>query len=233
MGLFLNIEGGDGSGKATQTKLLGEFARAQGMNVYEDAFPRYHTPTGQIVRAYLRGELGFTSSDRSIEDLKTTSQFYADDRLAAKADMMPFLEDPHGLVLTDRFTPSNMAHMGGFILDLEERKAFYEYIRHNEHEVMGIPKPDHNLILMIPARISQRNIDERNRRNGIVDQPDIHEQSTGHLERAHTAYAEMAQLYPDEFTLVNSMESYDTMRTIDDIQAELRTVATRLLQLSA
>lgn len=230
MGLFLNIEGGDGSGKATQAKLLGEFARNQGFNVYEDAFPRYHTPTGQIVRAYLRGELGYTASDRSIEDLKATSQFYADDRLAAKVDMMPFLDDPNGLVLTDRFTPSNMAHMGGFILDLEERKAFYEYIRHNEHDVMGVPKPNKNLILMIPARVSQRNIDERNRRNGIVDQPDIHEQSKGHLERAHNAYSELATIYPNEFTLVNSMESYDTMRSIEDIQAELQAAVLPLLE---
>lgn len=229
MGLFINIEGGDGSGKATQAKLLGEFARSEGFNVYEDAFPRYATPTGQIVRAYLRGELGYTSPERTLDDLKATSQFYADDRLAAKPDMMPYLEDPRGIVITDRFVPSNMAHMGGFILDLEERKAFYEYIRHNEHDVMGVPKPDQNLILMIPAHISQRNIDERNRRNGIIDQPDIHEQSKGHLERAHNAYAELAQFYPDEFSLVNSMETYDRMRTIEDIQEELRTVVRRLL----
>lgn len=224
MGLFLNIEGGDGSGKATQAKLLGEFGRNLGLNVYEDAFPRYETATGQRVRAYLRGEIG---TDWDVTEI---SQLYANDRLAAKADMLPYLEDPSGLVVTDRFTASNMAHMGSFIIDLEARQSFYNYIRHNEHTVMDIPKPDHNFILMIPARVSLRNIDERNRRNGKVDEPDIHEQNKGHLERTHHAYSELARLYPNEFTLVNSMETYDTMRTIDDIQAELRTVAQRLFR---
>ena len=222
MGLFINHEGGDGSGKATQAELNRHFLMNEGFVVGHQAFPRYDTETGKIIRRYLRGEIGQDMT------LMEKSQLYADDRLAAKPEMVPFIELDGWIQQTDRFTPSNMAHMGGVILEATARHEFFEAIRHNEFDVMGIPKPDLNIIHMIPAHMSMQNIQARHERNGTGGEIDIHEQQE-HLERASMAYAELAQLYPDEFVLINCMQNFSKMRGMQDIHEEVKhIVQTRL-----
>jgi len=55
--LFI-IEAGDGSGKATQTKLLEERLIAEGRRVRPVEFPDYGSPSSALVRMYLGGDFG-------------------------------------------------------------------------------------------------------------------------------------------------------------------------------
>ena len=54
-GMFLVIEGSDGSGKSTQYKLLLERLKSVGHDVKEIKFPRYEEEASYFVRKYLKG----------------------------------------------------------------------------------------------------------------------------------------------------------------------------------
>ena len=55
--LFI-IEGGDGSGKATQTKLLAEHLKNDGYPVMAVSYPDYDSDSSALVKMYLRGDFG-------------------------------------------------------------------------------------------------------------------------------------------------------------------------------
>ena len=57
-GIFIVIEGSDGSGKKTQFELLSARLRAAGYGVDEFDFPRYDHESSHFVRKYLAGEYG-------------------------------------------------------------------------------------------------------------------------------------------------------------------------------
>lgn len=55
--LFI-IEGGDGSGKATQTRLLTEHLQCDGYDVKSVSYPDYDSDSSALVKMYLRGDFG-------------------------------------------------------------------------------------------------------------------------------------------------------------------------------
>ena len=55
MGKVIVIEGSDGSGKATQTKLLYEALTAQGKQVKMVSYPCYESDSSALVKMYLEG----------------------------------------------------------------------------------------------------------------------------------------------------------------------------------
>ena len=63
MGRLIIIEGGDGSGKATQTALLKERLLKEGYKVKSVSFPNYDSPAAMPVKMYLAGDFGKKPSD--------------------------------------------------------------------------------------------------------------------------------------------------------------------------
>ena len=118
-GLFLAIEGVDGSGKATQVAKLKEKLEQQGYQVEVVDFPRYKEESSYHVRAYLAGEYG------TAEELGpfTPSLFYALDRYDASAAIRQALSE-NKIVIAVRFTASNMAHQGQKCNNVEEKKQY-------------------------------------------------------------------------------------------------------------
>ena len=57
-GKLIVIEGLDGSGKATQAKLLAQHLAGQGLPVREVTFPNYESDSSALVKMYLAGQFG-------------------------------------------------------------------------------------------------------------------------------------------------------------------------------
>ena len=63
--------------------------------------------------------------------------------------------------------------------------------------MLGIPRPDLTLILHVPARIGQGNVDQKAMRAYLSGATrDVHEADVSHLERAAQTYREMCALFP-------------------------------------
>ena len=75
-GLFIVIEGADGSGKSTQFTLTVERLRAVGHDVQIFKFPQYGEPSSFFIKAYLNGDYGPANEVSPY----TASLFYALDR---------------------------------------------------------------------------------------------------------------------------------------------------------
>ena len=56
MGKIIVIEGLDGSGKETQSKLLVQALQQMGKKAIEFSFPMYHSPTGKIFKECVMGK---------------------------------------------------------------------------------------------------------------------------------------------------------------------------------
>ena len=80
MGKVIVIEGSDGSGKATQTKLLYEALTAQGKKVKMVSYPCYESDSSALVKMYLEGEFG---ADPAAVNPYVASSFFAVDRFAS------------------------------------------------------------------------------------------------------------------------------------------------------
>jgi dTMP kinase len=106
MGKLIVIEGLDGSGKATQAKLLYEALLSEGERVRQVSFPDYHSPSSALVKMYLAGEFGSHPDD---VNAYAASSFYAVDRFASfKKNWREDYEK--GVVIADRYTTSNAIH---------------------------------------------------------------------------------------------------------------------------
>lgn len=194
-GRLIVIDGTDGSGKATQTDLLIRRIRAAHISVETMSFPRYEEPGSILVRKYLAGEFGLVNDVGP----KLASSFYAVDRWAASAQLREWLNDGTTVVL-DRFVASNMGHQGAKIEDAEQRAELYRWLHRLEHVEFGIPEPDLNVILHVPAEYTIRLIDERG------NAKDIHERDPEYLARAEKVYLELALLFPERFRLIECMK---------------------------
>lgn len=191
-GKLIVIDGTDGSGKKTQTKLLIERLRQEGYPVETLAFPRYGEKSAALVEEYLAGKFGTADQVGP----KPGSIFYAVDRYAASFQIRQWLEDGINVVL-DRYVSANMGHQGGKIADPEERQRFFEWNDELEHGIFGIPRPDMTLILHCPAVIGQKLSDQR---DGAAK--DIHQADLQHLKDAEASYLMMTEMF-DEMKLVN------------------------------
>lgn len=221
-GRFFAIEGGDGSGKGTQTTLLTEVLKAEGREVYTLSFPRYGKFSAAIVERYLRGEFG----EANDVDPELASAAFALDRVAAKPELEAWLTShPQGVSLADRYVLSNAAHQGTKISNKDKRIEFYNRILQLEFGDLALPRPEKNAILLVPPDVAQSNVDQKAARSYTTDKRDIHEKDSEHLSLTNRNYREIAELFPD---FAVAIEAYDhktkQMRDRDEILAEIRSL---------
>jgi dTMP kinase len=104
-GLFLALEGGEGVGKSTQTRLLAIWLREQGYDVVAT-----HEPGATKIGARLRALLLDTAHTGM--DARAEALMYAADRAEHVQSMiLPALERG-GVVVTDRYIDSSLAYQG-------------------------------------------------------------------------------------------------------------------------
>jgi dTMP kinase len=221
MSLFVAIEGGDGSGKATQAEKIRAYAEeTQGKQTLKVSFPRYGEPSAYYVEQYLNGAYG--SSEEVPAELGILP--YALDRFAARGEIENHLKLDGGFVIADRYMASNLAHQGAKIDDPVQRKAFYERTMQTEYDILGIPRPSKNIVLLMPTTLAQANVDKKDARSYTDKKRDIHEADASHLEKAKRNYEELCSYYPDEFIPLNCMKDKRTMKSIEEVHEEIKAI---------
>src|SRR3989338_131797 len=141
-GLFIVIEGTDGSGKATQAKLLAERLEREGHAIADFDFPQYFKSSSDFVKAYLQGRYGSLGEVSP----RKASLLYALDRFEAASDIRSEI-NLGKIALANRYVGSNMGHQGAKLATAEERLKFFMWVNELEYGILEIPKPDVNIVL--------------------------------------------------------------------------------------
>lgn len=213
-GLFIVLDGTDGSGKATQAGLLIKRLREKDYKVEQIDFPQYGKKSAVLVEEYLNGKYG---KAREVGPYRA-SVFYACDRYVASARIEKWLKDGR-IVICNSYVTANMGHQGGKIKDGKERKKFFKWLYDLEYNIFSVPKPDINLILHVNIAVAQKMIDLKKKRNYLKGkEKDIHESDLGHLRDAEKAYLEITRIFPD-ISLIECMSKGKIMsrEKINDI----------------
>lgn len=219
MGELIVIEGLDGSGKATQSQLLAKKLKDKVAVVREVSFPDYYSDSSALVKMYLSGELGDKPSD---VNAYAASSFYAVDRYASfKRDWEKDYEV--GVIIADRYTTSNAIHQCSK-LPRESWDDYLDWLFDYEYRLLGIPTPDLVIYLRVTPEISQRLLEKRY--EGDAGRKDIHEKDLEYLNRCQEAAAYCAAKLGWQ---VVECCSGGAMRSIEDIQAEIRALVKQRL----
>lgn len=214
-GKLIVIDGLDGSGKQTQTKLLYERLKQKNFKVCTTAFPNYNSLTGELIKMYLSGKFGSLESVNAYQG----SISYSMDRY------LSYISDDWGknyndgyVVLCDRYTTSNMIHQGTKISDLENLKKYLYWLKDFEYGKLKIPVPDQILFLDVPINISINLM--KNRLNKFTNgrDKDIHESNIQYLKNCYDISKIICQL--ENWDVINCTEN-DKMLDIDTINEKI------------
>ncbi len=161
-GKLIVIEGIDGSGKATQTKILVRALLRKGFRDAALDYPQYHRFFGKIIGRYLKGDLGPPI------DPHLASILYAADRFETKDKIWRALAEGK-IVVLDRYVTSNQIHQSARVPP-RERKTFLRWLKTLEHTIFGLPEPDMVIYLHLPAKIAAMLTAKKNARGYLGGQ---------------------------------------------------------------
>lgn len=147
-GKLIIIEGVDGSGKTTQTKLLIKKLKQHRKKVKTIHFPQHgHELFGNLVDVYLNNQFGQAAD----LDYRLASLLYALDRFEAKSKIETWLRQGDWVVL-DRYAESNFGHQGGKITRRCQQEQVIKWLYKLDYQVLKNPKPDLVLFLDMPIK---------------------------------------------------------------------------------
>lgn len=186
-GAFITLEGGDGSGKSTQMRLLAERLRGAGRQVLETVEPGGTRIGAQIRRILL---------DSANQDLRATPElllYFASRAQNVEELILPALEQGK-IVLSDRFTDSSMAYQG-FGRGLGE-EAVVALDRIACHGLV----PDLTLLIDIDLETSLARARERKLSHSETR---MDEQAVEFHEKVRRGYLMMAAREPGRFRVID------------------------------
>jgi len=218
-GIFIVIDGTDGSGKKTQSDLLCDWLTQTGHEVLEISFPSHGEGAGFFVDQYLAGAYGKNPNDI---DPQIASLFYALDRYHKSQIIINKALALGKIVIADRYVTANMGHQGSKFSNLDELQKYFTWLYELEYDILKIPKPDLNIILHVSSEINTQLITNR----GNVQ--DIHEKDPLHLKRAELAYLTMVKLFPEDMTLIECVKDEKIMSR-EEIHEIIKKTVNKLL----
>lgn len=206
------IDGLDGSGKATQSKLLAQRLNDLGYRARTVSFPDYDSDSSALVRMYLGGQLGDSPDD---VNAYAASSFYAVDRVASYINSWGRDYAGYDYMIADRYTTSNIIHQMAKLPE-DEREDYVNWLFDYEYNRLGIPAPDMVIFLDVDPDVSQKLI--YGRYKGDESKKDIHEKDFAYLLRCRKS-----AMYAIENLGWISVECSQngSMRTIEDIGDQL------------
>lgn len=178
---LIAIEGLDGSGKETQTRLLREDLERRGFKVGSVSFPQYGMPSAALVEDYLHGGFGEHASD---VNAYAASSFFAMDRLVSYLKNWQHDFEDCDYFIADRYVTSNAIHQCSK-LSQSQWVEFVDWLIDYEHGKLGLPAPDKVIYLRLDLATSQRLLE--NRYGGDASKRDVHERDLDYLEHSRQA----------------------------------------------
>ena len=144
-GKFITFEGGEGSGKSTQVKLLAAYLQNKGADVLTTKEPG-GTPEGKVLR-----ELLVTGDKDKFDAITECLLYYADRRNHLTKLVWPAIKEGKW-VISDRFADSTEAYQYyGY-----NKRVDYKTLENMYKIVAGDFKPDLTLILDIDPEVGMR-----------------------------------------------------------------------------
>lgn len=214
-GKLIVIEGGDGSGKATQTELLRKYFVSQKILTKTISFPQYKsTFFGKTIARVLRGEIAPLSQINPY----LISMVYAMDRVEAKDKLYKWLNEGFMVVL-DRYVSSNMAHQTGRLPKKEQNK-FLNWIEKLEYTVNNVPREDVVIYLYVPYTTSQKLLTERKTDTHLQGKKDIVEKDSEYLRKAEETYTKLEKKFP-HWVRIDCIDETGKMRSREAIHKEI------------
>lgn len=211
-GKLIVFEGTDGSGKATQARMLGERLKRECVPFQEIDFPRYGNPFAEPARLYLEGALGKRPGDVSAY---AASTLYAVDRYASYQQDWGAAYEAGKLILANRYTTSNAVHQASK-LPPAEREEFLNWLFDLEYRRLGLPEPDLVLYLDLPTELTERMM--RHREDTTGSKADIHEQDEEYLRNCRMNARQVAKDLG--WTVINCARD-GRVRGVEDIHSEV------------
>ena len=199
MGIFVDLEGLDGSGKTTQTELICKRLQEDGIDFRQIKLPDYDSDSSILVRKYLAGDFGKNAGD---VNSYAASVLYAADRFASYTEKWGADYRAGKLIFADRYTPANALYQMTK-LDKSEWDSFLEWLFDFEYEKIGIPAPDKVIFLDMPVEVSQRLMTSRY--GGDETKKDVHEANVEFLNACREAALYAAEKYG--WSVVNCAEN--------------------------
>ena len=184
-GLFITLEGGDGSGKSTQAEMLGEWFSKKGREVIFTREPG-GTELGLELREIVLHSRGHISA-------KSEALIYAADRAHhIETVVRPALER-NAVVIQDRYIDSSVAYQGaGRVLVGKEIRDLSMWATDNL-------VPNLTVLLDLDPAVGKERLDSANKRFDRLEAEalDFH-------SRVRGAYLEMAKAEPGRFVVVDA-----------------------------
>ena len=219
--MIIAVEGADKAGKHTQVMKIVDYLNGRGIATATLDFPQYKSYWGLFIKRYLNGEFGAT------RDLPAeyTMLPYALDRQAHMPQIKKWI-DAGKWVVFDRYTYSNAFSIAK--LPREQWLPKIAHLQDMEFNQMGIVRPDYNIYLYLPAKISyeMRTQGLKEYQNG---KPDIHESDLKLLQDVSDVYKTMATNDAKNWTVVDEIKSDGTRMNPQEVFDALRPIIDNLV----
>ncbi len=217
-GLFITLEGLDGSGKTTQIRRLAGWLKSR-LNGEDPVLTRQPggTETGDRIRA-----LVLDSRSSQLAPMTEMALMFADRAQAIAEVIQPALEQGR-IVVCDRFTDSTEAYQGG------GRQLGSEPVLALHRLLCGNLQPDLTLLLLPSLEVSLERARRRNKRvfeQEGADEGRFEQEQAGFYRRVWEKYREIAEREPGRVVLIEGDLSLDEVH--DKI---IEAVAERLIRL--
>ena len=192
-GLFITFEGGDGSGKSTQSALLADWLQKQGRTVVATREPG-GTDLGLELRNIVLHRRGHIAP-------RAEALLYAADRAHHVATLVRPALDRGEVVLQDRYLDSSVAYQGaGRILDSTEVRNLSLWASE------GL-LPNLTILLDLDPALVRGRLSERTQYDRLEDE------ALDFYTRVRAAYLELAAAEPERFLVISATDSIESIAT--------------------
>ncbi|MDR1474973.1 MAG: dTMP kinase [Holosporales bacterium] len=193
-GKFITLEGGDGTGKTTQIRLLVEYLNSVGIKTIATREPG-GTELGEKVRQLLR-----STADPVSDPLVEVLLFFAARRQLVKQIIFPALQS--GIwVVSDRFYDSSLIYQGVM------KSCSIEHIMNIKHIVMENFEPDLTIVLDLSVKDMLYRINQRQGGRDLWDNmpPDYH-------KKVRDGFKKLAKTFSFRTTIVKASGPVDLVQ---------------------